>query len=174
MGRYKFCFLLLFVVFTLSLAFAFSFLGMRRNTSVVNVSTPISDSLGASHSPMWSYTLDDPPESVAISSDGKYIVVCTTTIYLFDHNRTLLWSYSVGDTVQVFMKRSLGLKATLIAYILPLIILMASLIALTSLRLSELFVGTFTLIFLIPYFYLLYHFRESLKNTFTFRLNKES
>jgi len=78
--------------------------------------------------------------------------------------------YSVGETVHVFMKRNLGLKATFIAYILPLIILITSLLILTSLKMNELFVGVITLVILVPYFLLIYHFRESLKNTFTFKL----
>lgn len=82
--------------------------------------------------------------------------------------------YSIGDTVRVFMKRSLGLRATLIAYIIPLIIIISSLFVLTAFELNELFVGLFTLLVLVPYFFLVYHYRESLKNTFTFRINKES
>ncbi len=81
--------------------------------------------------------------------------------------------YSVGETVRIFMKRSLGLKATLIAYIIPMAILISTLIILTSFQLNELFVGTFTLFILIPYFLVVYRFRESLRNTFAFRINKE-
>ena len=81
--------------------------------------------------------------------------------------------YSIGDTVRIFMKRSLGLKATLIAYIIPLVILITTLLVLSSLKLNELFVGLITLLILVPYFMLVYHFRESLKKTFTFRLIRE-
>ena len=81
--------------------------------------------------------------------------------------------YSIGDTVRIFMKRSLGLRATLIAYIIPLVILITTLLVLTSLKLNELFVGLITLLILVPYFILVYHFRESLKKTFTFRLIRE-
>ncbi len=81
--------------------------------------------------------------------------------------------YSIGETVRIFMKRSLGLRATLIAYIVPLVILITTLLVLSTLKLNELFVGSITLLILIPYFLLVYHYRESLKKTFTFRLNRE-
>jgi sigma-E factor negative regulatory protein RseC len=83
------------------------------------------------------------------------------------------YHFKVGESVRVLMKRSLGLKATLIAYIIPLLILVITLLTLSSLKLNELFVGLTTLLILVPYFLLVYRFRESLKNTFTFRLNKE-
>jgi len=81
--------------------------------------------------------------------------------------------YSVGETVRVIMRRGLGLRATLIAYIIPLTLLISTLIILTSFQLNELVVGLITLSILTPYFMLVYRFRESLKNTFTFRINKE-
>lgn len=82
--------------------------------------------------------------------------------------------YSIGETVKIFMKRSLGLKAAFIAYIVPVFILIATLLILTSFKLNELFVGLITLMILTPYFLLVYRFRDSLRNTFIFRLNKES
>ena len=82
--------------------------------------------------------------------------------------------YIIGDNVRIYMKRSLGLKATLIAYIIPIFILIAALLLFTSFNMGELAAGILTLLILAPYFLIIYRFRDSLKNTFTFQLNKES
>ncbi|MBA7528688.1 hypothetical protein ES705_20876 [subsurface metagenome] len=82
--------------------------------------------------------------------------------------------YSIGETVGIIMKRSLGLKASFIAYFIPLALLIVTLLVLTSLRLNEVFAGILTLLILAPYFILVYRFREKLTRTFTIRLRKES
>lgn len=81
--------------------------------------------------------------------------------------------FSIGETVRVIMKRHLGLRAAFIAYIMPLTVLVITLLILSSMQISELIVGLSALLIMVPYFLLLYRFRESLKNTFTFSVNKE-
>jgi len=82
-------------------------------------------------------------------------------------------SYTPGELVRIIMKRSLGMQATFFAYIFPFILVLGFLIILTSLKLSEFIAGVSSIILLVPYFLGLYLFRERLKRTFTFTLQKE-
>lgn len=79
-----------------------------------------------------------------------------------------------GETVKVLMKRTLGLKASLLAYFYPFILVILSILILTAIHLNELASGLISLSILVPYFFLLYMFRERLKRTFTFTLQKEN
>ena len=83
-------------------------------------------------------------------------------------------NFHKGEPVKVLMKKSLGLKATFLAYVLPFIILLATLIILTNIGISEAISGIFSLLILIPYFLILYLSRNSLQKTFQFTLNKVS
>jgi len=81
--------------------------------------------------------------------------------------------YTPGELVRIIMKRSLGMRAAFFAYIFPFILVLALLIVLTSIELSELLAGLSSIVLLVPYFLGLYFFRERLKRTFTFTLQKE-
>jgi sigma-E factor negative regulatory protein RseC len=83
-------------------------------------------------------------------------------------------TYSVGEIVRISMKRNLGLKAAVIAYVVPVFLLILTLLILTSLSMDELTAGLFTLLILAPYFILVYLFRDKMQKTFVFRLNKEN
>lgn len=79
-----------------------------------------------------------------------------------------------GELVRVIMKKSLGLRATLLAYIIPFIIILLSLIILTSTGISEGISGVVSLLLLVPYYIVLYFFKNTLQKTFQFTLNKVS
>lgn len=79
-----------------------------------------------------------------------------------------------GELVRVIMKKSLGLKATLLAYIIPFIILLLSLIVLTSIGFSEGVSGIISILLLVPYYIVLYLLKNTLQKTFQFTLNKVS
>ena len=53
------------------------------------------------YSLLWKYETGDWVRSVAISSDGKYIVAGSSdkNVYLFNREGELLWKYKTGDTV---------------------------------------------------------------------------
>ncbi len=80
--------------------------------------------------------------------------------------------FSKGDPVYINMKRSMGLKAAVIAYIVPFVIVITSLLLLTMFNIGELFSGTISLVILIPYFTGLYFFRDRLKRSFIFTMKK--
>lgn len=81
-------------------------------------------------------------------------------------------SISIGETVGIEMKRSMGWKATFLGYIIPFILVLATLLVLNSLQLHEVLVGLGSLVILVPYFTALYLGRERLRNSFSFTIRK--
>jgi len=75
-----------------------------------------------------------------------------------------------GDFVTVQMKQSSGHTAVLFGYVIPLILLVAILIILISLSVPELIAGLGALAVLIPYYLLLYVFRNRMSRKFIFTL----
>jgi len=77
---------------------------------------------------------------------------------------------AVGQHVTIYMAKQLGIKAVLFGYVFPFFVLLAVLIALTSLDVDEGAAGLYSMGSLIPYYLLLYVFRKKLKSSFEFRL----
>jgi positive regulator of sigma E activity len=75
-----------------------------------------------------------------------------------------------GDSVTILMKQSTGYSAVFLGYVLPLILVVALLIILASLLVSELAAGIGALSILIPYYLTLYFFRNRINKKFTFTL----
>ena len=76
----------------------------------------------------------------------------------------------VGDDVTVAMKQSLGTRAVLLAYLLPFLLVIASLIIILSLTGKELLAGLVSLIILVPYYLGLYLLRDRMRKTFYFEI----
>ena len=70
------------------------------------------------------------------------------------------------------MKQSLGYKAMLLAYGLPFLMVLMALIIFTTLHFSELIAGLGSLSILVPYYLIIYYFRDKLQKTFTFTIRK--
>jgi positive regulator of sigma E activity len=81
-------------------------------------------------------------------------------------------SFSTGELVKVSMKKSLGLKAALLAYFLPFIVLLVTLLVLTSLGVNEVISGIMSLAVLVPYFLIIYILKHKLQRVFQFKLSK--
>jgi len=75
-----------------------------------------------------------------------------------------------GDLVTVQMRQSTGYTAVFFGYVMPLILLVAILVILISLSIPELMAGLGALAVLIPYYLMLYIFRNSISRKFTFTL----
>ena len=78
--------------------------------------------------------------------------------------------YKPGDLVTIQMKRSMGAKALWLGYLLPFVIVMASLFIFSYLTGNELQAGLISLLLLLPYYLVLYALRDRLKNTFRFEI----
>ena len=75
-----------------------------------------------------------------------------------------------GDKVTILMKQSMGYKALLLGYILPLFSVIAVLIILISVKITELTAGLFSVAVLIPYYSILFLLRKRINKKFTFTL----
>jgi sigma-E factor negative regulatory protein RseC len=76
----------------------------------------------------------------------------------------------VGDEVEVLMKKSLGVRAVLLGYILPFVLLLSTLILTYEISESEGLAGAAAIFILIPYYFVLYALKERLKSTFVFSI----
>lgn len=81
-------------------------------------------------------------------------------------------NFTVGETVKVTMKQSLGYKALFLGYLLPLVVVVVSLFVFNGIGLSEAKSGLFSLGVLIPYYLLLYIFRSRIEKEFHFEIDK--
>ncbi len=90
-------------------------------------------------------------EEKTINVDGKYKV-------------------SPGDQVTVLMELSMGYKAIVLSYLIPVVIVIACLLIMASLGVPELTSGLGSIAILVPYFFLLYLFRRKINKSFRFTL----
>ena len=81
-------------------------------------------------------------------------------------------SYKTGERVHVQVARRLGFKAVALGYFYPFLLLMAVLILLLFIGVSELKAGGLALLSILPYYLLLYLFRKRIESTFTFSIKK--
>jgi sigma-E factor negative regulatory protein RseC len=80
------------------------------------------------------------------------------------------YNVSQGDRVTILMEPSTGYKAVAISYLGPLIVIITGLIIFNSLSFKELTAGLISISLLVPYFLILYIFRKSINQSFTFTL----
>ena len=77
----------------------------------------------------------------------------------------------IGEQVMVKMEESLGQKkAVIMGYVLPLFVLVGSIILFLSLLKSEGLAALLSLLMLVPYYFVLYLFRNRLRKNFSFRI----
>lgn len=80
--------------------------------------------------------------------------------------------FSAGEWVRVTMSRSMGNKAILLGYFIPFVLLISTLLILSGFGISDWISGLVSLLILIPYFTMLYLFRDRLRRTFSFSIHK--
>lgn len=78
--------------------------------------------------------------------------------------------YQVGDRVLVLAKNSQGFLALFYAYLFPFVILLALLIGGLSMDLSEGLAALISLASLAPYYFVLYMYRDRLRNKLEFEI----
>jgi positive regulator of sigma E activity len=79
-------------------------------------------------------------------------------------------TYKVGAHVQVSMHKTLGMRAVFLGYILPFLLLLTTLIISFSLLKNDGLAGVMSLAILVPYYAILYRFRDHFRRTFRFRI----
>ncbi|MDD2634012.1 MAG: SoxR reducing system RseC family protein [Bacteroidales bacterium] len=90
------------------------------------------------------------------------------TIEVKTDNKT----FNIGDKVKVIMRSSLGMKALFLGYVLPCLVVLATLLILVFLNVSEGLAGLSSLLILGPYYFLLYLSKDKIKREFNFDIEK--
>jgi len=78
--------------------------------------------------------------------------------------------YRVGDHVMVVTDAAVGFRASLYGYLLPLLVMVATLVAVVAISGSEGTAALSALGILIPYYIILYLFRNKLKSKLRFSI----
>jgi len=77
-----------------------------------------------------------------------------------------------GDEVEVVLKASMGHKAVLLAYMIPLVLLVAVLLAAVSAGVGELYAGLAAIAAVTVYYFGLWLMRGRLRNEYIFNIKK--
>ena len=77
-----------------------------------------------------------------------------------------------GDEVEVVLKASMGHKAVLLAYMIPLVLLVAVLLVAVSAGVGELYAGLAAIAAVAVYYFGLWLMRGRLKNEYIFNIKK--
>ena len=79
-------------------------------------------------------------------------------------------SYGVGDEVELVLKASMGMKAVWLAYVIPLLVLLGVILLLFVLGVGEVVSGLCGIAAVGVYYFLLWLFRDRLKNEYVFTI----
>ena len=82
-------------------------------------------------------------------------------------------NYSVGEVVTVGAKQSLGVVAVVLCYVMPLIVLVATLAAAITAAISEGISALLSLGATLLYYTILYLFRKHISKRIIFTINKK-
>ena len=102
-------------------------------------------------------------KSVCLSSDSKEKI-----IEVYDDSG----KFSINDDVIVSVQTSLGHLAVFLTFIIPLALVVATIFAGIKISSNEGISGLLGLFILVPYYFILYIFRDKLKRKFVFTLSK--
>ena len=81
--------------------------------------------------------------------------------------------HEVGDTVVVEGRESQGLGATVLAYVVPLLLMVGTIVGLEALGVKESTAGIASLVILAPYYSILYLLRNRLNKAFIFKTKNQ-
>ncbi len=81
-------------------------------------------------------------------------------------------TYQQGDPVYVQIAKHLGFRAVALGYVYPFLVLMSVLIGMLAAGAGELRAGGVALLSIIPYYLVLYLFRNRIAKSFTFSIKK--
>ncbi len=79
----------------------------------------------------------------------------------------------IGEHVTVTMKRSMGMRAVVISYVVPLIILLFLLLILQALQFEELWTGLISIVGVGMYYVGLFLFNKKIAGNFVFIIDKQ-
>lgn len=79
-------------------------------------------------------------------------------------------NYAIGQQINVMMQQKSGFWAVFYAYVLPLILVLSTLVFGDFFNIDELTIGIFSIIILIPYYFLLWHLQKYFLQKFDFKI----
>ena len=79
-------------------------------------------------------------------------------------------SYGIGDEVRIILKATMGLKAVWLSYFIPLLVLLAVSLGLIGAGVGELFSGLAGIGAVGVYYFVLWLFRDRLRNDYVFTI----
>lgn len=82
-------------------------------------------------------------------------------------------SFEPGQKVMLLGKKILAPKAVLLAYIYPILLILAALVITFYLSNNELLAGGVSLAVLVPYYFIIYLQKDKLKRTFSFTIKHQ-
>lgn len=85
---------------------------------------------------------------------------------------TMTRHFELGETVNVVLSSSLGVTAVVLAYVVPLLVLIVAILVSSSLHLSDLYVGISALGAVAVYYAVLFLLRRHLSRVFLFSVEK--
>lgn len=80
--------------------------------------------------------------------------------------------YQVGDTVKLVLSATMGMTAVILAYGLPLLVLLAGILVFSYLKLEQLYVGLYSLAAVALYYIIFFIFRDKLDKNFVFSIEQ--
>ena len=80
--------------------------------------------------------------------------------------------FGVGETVILTFAEQTGMRAVMLAFVVPFLIVVAAVFGCSLFTDSEPVMAMMGILFLIPYYIILYLLRDRLKAKFTFRVEK--
>lgn len=80
--------------------------------------------------------------------------------------------FQVGEKVMIYGQSSMGMLAVLLAFVIPILIVVTAIALGTSREWDETVTGLSGLLLLVPYYYILYLLHNKLKKRFVFTLKK--
>jgi positive regulator of sigma E activity len=81
-------------------------------------------------------------------------------------------SFSVGDVVNILVKKSTGYTALFLGYMLPLIIVLFFIFLFSGLGYNEVIAGAGSLLMLAPYYLILYSLRHNIRKRIKITISK--
>lgn len=81
-------------------------------------------------------------------------------------------TWTVGEEVDVMLSESLGMKAVLISYVVPLVILLILVVSLSYTSMHELLIGLIGLCAMAVYYLVIYFIRDSFSKEYVFSIRK--
>lgn len=103
-------------------------------------------------------------KNICLPNDHKQEFVTAKALY---HE-----SFEIGERVGLVLKNSAGQKAVIIAYLLPLIVLLIALFGSYAIFKNELVSVIVSIVFVVVYYLILKHFRKKIDESLTFFVKK--